>query len=259
MSISFSKFCEELGAPLHNVNWSWCAIAPEKRFALFTVWEDQIVDGGYDFTTKPRATDVRKKAGRTELIRVLDTVIANGFAAYGIRCRAVDYEANPRKRKSFDRDSLLDMRVRFFDGDYIGQIAGYIPPNVIFERGDQAAWIASSGINDIEHDDIGNNDPEYRKRMSGSYVRDSKVRDLVLKRAGGICEECNQRGFLKSDGKLYLETHHVISLTEQGPDKSHNVIALCANDHRRAHFGHDWAELQDRFLEKLSKYKTENQ
>jgi 5-methylcytosine-specific restriction enzyme A len=258
VSVSFSKFCEELGAPLHNVNWSWCAISHEKRFALFTVWEDQIVDGRYEFTTKPRASDVRKKAGRTELLRVLDTVIANGYAAYGIQCRAVDYEANPRKRKSFEIDSLLDMRVRFENDDYIGQIVGYIPPKVVSERGDEIAWIASTAINDIEQDHVGNDDPEYRKRMSGSYVRDAKVRDLVLKRAAGICEECNQRGFLKADGKVYLETHHVISLSEQGPDKPHNIIALCANDHRRAHFGRDWKEMQDRFLEKLSKYRIES-
>jgi 5-methylcytosine-specific restriction protein A len=33
--------------------------------------------------------------------------------------------------------------------------------------------------------------------------------------------------------KPYLETHHVISLSEQGPGKVTNVIALCPNDHRR--------------------------
>jgi 5-methylcytosine-specific restriction protein A len=150
------------------------------------------------------------------------------------------------------------MRVRFENDDYIGQIVGYIPPNVIAERGNQTAWIASTAINDIEKDDIGNGDPEYRRRMSGSYVRDAKVRDLVLKRAKGSCEECYEHGFLKADGKVYLETHHVISLSEQGPDMPHNVIALCANDHRRAHYAKNWAELQDKFLAKLSKYKTEN-
>ncbi len=150
------------------------------------------------------------------------------------------------------------MRVRFENDDYIGQIVGYIPPEIVSTRGDQIAWIASTAINDIEQDDVENDDPEYHRRMSGSYVRDSKVRDLVLKRANGICEECNQRGFLKADGKVYLETHHVISLSEQGPDKPHNVIALCANDHRRAHFGREWKEMQDKFLEKLSKYRTES-
>lgn len=258
MSLSFSGFCEQLGAPLHNKNWSWCARSSTKRLAVFTIWEDQIENGRYVFTTKPRQSDVRKKAGRTELISVLDEVIQNGFAAYGIACRAVDIEANPRKRRSFDSSRLLDLRVRR-EGDeyYIGQIVGYVPPEVASSRGSNAAWAASTAINDIDQDIFENTDPEYRKRMAGSYVRDSKIRELVLKRANGICEECNQPGFLKANGRRYLETHHIISLSEQGADLPHNVIALCATDHRRAHYADNWAELQDKFLTKLIKYKTE--
>ncbi len=120
------------------------------------------------------------------------------------------------------------------------------------------AAIPKDGIDDIDQSDFGNDDPEYRKRMAGSYVRDAKVREKVLKRANGFCEECGQRGFLTKYGQPYLETHHVISLSEQGPDRPHNVIALCANDHRRAHFSENWVELQDRFLAKLSRYETEN-
>jgi 5-methylcytosine-specific restriction protein A len=33
-----------------------------------------------------------------------------------------------------------------------------------------------------------------------------------------------------------LETHHIIPLSEEGEDIEENVIALCPNDHRRAHF-----------------------
>ena len=42
-----------------------------------------------------------------------------------------------------------------------------------------------------------------------------------------------------SDGKRYLESHHIESLGEEGPYTEENVIALCANDHREAHFGAD--------------------
>jgi 5-methylcytosine-specific restriction protein A len=184
---------------------------------------------------------------------VLDTVITDGYAAYGIRCRAVDYQANPRKRKSFEIESLLDMRIRHIDNDYIGQIVGHIPAQVISERGNQASWIASTAINDIGQDEVGNVDPEYKRRMTGSYVRVPKVRDMVLKRAGGVCEYCGKRGFLKADGKIYLETHHVILLSEQGSDTLSNVIALCPNHHREAHFGDNWRSLQDEFLQIIKK------
>lgn len=258
MSLSFSGFCRELGAPLYNKAWSWCSISPESRLALFTVWEHQINDSQYTFTTHPRPTDVRKKPGRKELISVLDRVIESGYSAYGIKCRAADIHAVTRKRASFESEQLLDLRIRHVGNDYIGQIVGFIPPEVVQTRGAAALWSASTAINDIDQDEVGNDDPEYRKRMAGSYVRDSKVRELVLRRAKGVCEDCGQPGFSKRNGKPYLETHHIIKLSEQGPDKPHNVIALCATDHRRAHYADNWAELQEKFLAKLSKYKAEN-
>jgi hypothetical protein len=112
-----------------------------------------------------------------------------------------------------------------------------------------------SAIRDLDPIEIGNDDPEYRRRMAGSYVRDQSVRKAVLARANGKCELCGTEGFAARNGARFLETHHVISLSEQGPDKVSNVIALCPNDHRRAHFGEDWQSLQDTFLELLSSKK----
>jgi hypothetical protein len=109
----------------------------------------------------------------------------------------------------------------------------------------------ASAINDIADPRAGNDDPEYRERMAGSYVRDAKVRRLVLKRAGGRCEYCREAGFMSRTGEPYIETHHIIALSEQGVDKLSNVIGLCANDHRRAHFGSNWKEMQAEFLEIL--------
>lgn len=105
-----------------------------------------------------------------------------------------------------------------------------------------------SAIDDIDAPGFGNDDPEYRKRMAGSYIRDQKVRNAVLALAGGSCEYCGIDGFETQNGKRYLEAHHVISLAKEGPDRPSNVIALCATDHRRAHFGADWEPLQEEFL-----------
>lgn len=117
---------------------------------------------------------------------------------------------------------------------------------------------AGSSINDIDAADFENSDPEYKQRMAGSYTRDPMVRRLVLKRAKGNCEYGFNRSlgscttFLKSDGKPYLETHHIIKLSEQGRDTPLNVIGLCANHHREAHFGQNWKALQDEFLQIIS-------
>jgi len=247
MTLSFSSFCERLGVPLHNKYWSWCAMSERDRMAVFTVWEDRIEDGRYIFTTKARAGENPNKPGRKELNFVLGEVVENGFAAYGIQCKAADVNAMPRKRKSFINDRLLDLRIFRREDEFHAQIVGHIPPSVVASRGDQSTWLASTAINDIDQQDIGNNDPEYRRRMSGRYIRDERVRSAVLRRANGHCEFCHELGFRKTDGRFYLETHHVISLSEQGADRLDNVIALCANDHRRAHFSSVWVDLQIQF------------
>lgn len=66
--------------------------------------------------------------------------------------------------------------------------------------------------------------------------RSAAVRQSVLGRAKGICELCGERGFGTASGSIYLETHHVISLADDGPDHEANVVAICPQDHRRAHF-----------------------
>lgn len=81
--------------------------------------------------------------------------------------------------------------------------------------------------------------------------RDPNVRTAVLRRAGGRCEHCGEPGFSMPNGAVYLETHHVVPLADDGPDVVGNVVALCPNHHRRAHHGLDRAELQLAFLDYL--------
>lgn len=78
----------------------------------------------------------------------------------------------------------------------------------------------------------------HQHEVSGKvWDRDRKVRDTVLLRAEGKCELCNQPGFRTVSGEIYLETHHVVPLSENGTDHVSNVVAICPNDHREAHHG----------------------
>ena len=86
-------------------------------------------------------------------------------------------------------------------------------------------------------DDIGSDLVEPTHVSSMHYPRDARVRSRVLQRAAGKCELCGKRGFEQPDGSYYLESHHIIALANEGADRMTNVIALCANDHREAHFG----------------------
>ena len=71
------------------------------------------------------------------------------------------------------------------------------------------------------------------------FVRNPIVVKEALNRAKGICQKCgNNAPFIsKVTNEPYLEVHHIIPLSEKGADNLHNVIAICPNCHREAHFG----------------------
>lgn len=99
--------------------------------------------------------------------------------------------------------------------------------------------------------DLGSDTPDRTRSEVWSYERNVHVRDAVLRRAAGKCEHCGVLGFRKTDGTRYLETHHVIALANDGADRLTNVIALCPNDHREAHFGERAAEFEDEMIARL--------
>ena len=93
--------------------------------------------------------------------------------------------------------------------------------------------------------------PERRPVTGLVFVRDPEVRRRVLVRAGGRCEWCSERGFVMTDGCIYLETHHVTPLAEGGLDTDDNVVALCPNHHREAHFGRRKTGIKQELVAKL--------
>jgi hypothetical protein len=88
-----------------------------------------------------------------------------------------------------------------------------------------------------------------------AYNRSSAVRQNVLSRAEGKCEYCDQPGFILPGGSIYLETHHVKPLSEGGTDNTSNVVALCPNHHKEAHFGETKHEIREVLL---GKFKSKN-
>jgi hypothetical protein len=100
--------------------------------------------------------------------------------------------------------------------------------------------------------DVGDNDPKKREITTQQFERDKSVRERVLKRSAGMCEYCRAPGFPTAAGSIYLETHHIIPLSEGGPDTDTNVIALCPNDHRKAHHGQDRDNMRKILTEKIS-------
>jgi hypothetical protein len=86
-------------------------------------------------------------------------------------------------------------------------------------------------------DDREGDRPEPRVGPVRRYPRDPRVRARVLVRAKGSCEFCGVLGFECEDGSRYLQSHHIIKLADDREDRMTNVIALCPNHHREAHYG----------------------
>ena len=79
--------------------------------------------------------------------------------------------------------------------------------------------------------------------------RDPRLVLAAKRRANGICQLCGKMlDFNDRQGKPYLEVHHIIPLSENGPDELSNMVALCPNCHRRMHIlnaAEDKAKLEE--------------
>lgn len=89
--------------------------------------------------------------------------------------------------------------------------------------------------------------------LATSYVRSANVKRYILERAGGKCEADGLPApFLRANGTPYLEPHHILRVSDGGPDDIHHVIALCPNCHRRAHSAVDAQDFNRGLLAKVA-------
>ncbi len=97
---------------------------------------------------------------------------------------------------------------------------------------------------------------ERRTISAQVFQRSPEIRRRALLRANGLCEWCAQPGFKMADGRVFLETHHVIPLADGGPDTESNVAALCPNHHREAHHGEIRDKMRQELLNRLATPKS---
>lgn len=107
-------------------------------------------------------------------------------------------------------------------------------------------------IDQFDLDPFGQALAEKRLVTGEAFIRNAFVRRSVLIRANGKCEYCGEEGFQTSDGCTFLETHHIIPLSENGADSPTNVAALCPNHHREAHHGIDAQKIRFELIKKIT-------
>jgi hypothetical protein len=69
--------------------------------------------------------------------------------------------------------------------------------------------------------------PTEKRTVTGEvFARSIEVRRIALERANGKCEYCGVDGFQTASGLIFLETHHIVPLSNGGPDTIYNVAAI---------------------------------
>ena len=65
-----------------------------------------------------------------------------------------------------------------------------------------------------------------------------------------ICKAQNKRNssFVKENGRLYSEAHHVIQLSDGGPDTTENIMCLCSDHHAQMHHGNVKVEINKKYF-----------
>lgn len=102
---------------------------------------------------------------------------------------------------------------------------------------------------------IAETDNVYTKEVKTTYrERNQYIAEYTKERAKGICDLCGKEApFKDKNGRPYLESHHVITLAENGPDAIYNTVAICPNCHRKIHVLHKQVDI-DKLSKMIMKY-----
>jgi 5-methylcytosine-specific restriction enzyme A len=99
-------------------------------------------------------------------------------------------------------------------------------------------------------------DPVERRQIA--RIRSEAVRVYVLRRAGGVCESCDQPApFTTPAGQPYLEPHHTQRIADGGPDHPRWVAAICPNCHRQVHYGANREAMNERLKTRLGQLERD--
>ncbi len=107
----------------------------------------------------------------------------------------------------------------------------------------------------------GNSTPGQRKVGVNQYQRNEAVIEFAKRLAKGNCQLCKEKApFKDKEGFPYLETHHIVWLSEGGSDTIENTVALCPNCHKKMHILNDKEDrkyLKDLIEKQINEFGSE--
>jgi 5-methylcytosine-specific restriction protein A len=249
-AVSFTRFVASLGCHLRN-GFYWSATSKDQRRVVFTIWDDQLENDEYVLIPEG-SPPWMKLPGAHELRKHVPLALMDGVDVLGIRCHAEDVNAPRRIRAYYDEKVLLVLKVEQRANKTVATVVGEIVTELAkHDKISDHTLARKSAINDIDDIPEGADTPEKINTSGSAFKRDRMVRNYVLNRANGRCEFCGEDGFEMLNGRRYLEAHHIIGLSNNGPDTVNNVIGLCPRHHREAHFGTNAENLNSQMIAKI--------
>ena len=146
---------------------------------------------------------------RKGYVRYVGQMVCTGYR----ELRRPDIDGKVRKVLVFELMPVEAFDETIFSGDTAQEEEIWqLPINILHDR--------------IGTDFIAGSSPSERAAMI--RYRSNYLRIYVLRRANGICEACgNNAPFTNALDKPYLEPHHILRLSDNGPDNPRWVISLC--------------------------------
>lgn len=233
------------GNPATNPKYcyNWCFRSDDGKIILLNLWYDKLENREGKITQQINCRSARATPKWTTRAKAMDDALQTAYlqslpvrvAICDGRRADIPEQTSKASRRLLDSESWAVTAYDEENGNYT-LTRGVTPTEYV----DQFAQIPEVNESAKKHPVVGQ-----------VFERSAMARKTVLIRAKGRCEHCGKPGFKTQSGALYLETHHIIPLSENGQDKASNMIALCADDHRQAHYAHNHAELRLAFLKRI--------
>lgn len=253
---SHSKSGKTVKTPASNPAfcYDWAFIEPG-RVIVLTLWYHEIEEGvngiRRELNSRSWANNVANTKSlsvgkRNALIRrakKMEDDIAEAFKQR-LPVRVIIGEGSQEDITNPESTKASRMRLRRLDTEpWSIQSYDVGTGAVVLIRGENSQFVDQWSLSRI-------GPPKRVEITQSAFDRDRKVRDMALKRSKGQCELrlCRAPGFVMTNGEIYLETHHVVPLSEHGIDHERNVAALCPNHHREAHYGEQRAVIREQLL-----------
>ncbi len=248
--------CSEQGGMRRSIRRNALVIVSDHTKALYDdIWVDGVLqytgmgkNGNQEITFAQNRTVYESDSNNVVLylFEVYDSSILKKYEYKGI----VKLVGKPFKKQQFDEEDHLRNVWMFPLKPIDKSITRYSDLKKAEEISEKKAKKLTDQeiLNTLKTRD--SNVPAESYAVTKVVHRDALVKEITKRNANGYCDLCGEPApFRTKKGEPFLEVHHIITLSNKGPDKVTNTVALCPNCHRKIHYANSVDD--EKFLVKV--------